>query len=707
MEFDIYQPCPVHQEKKIKFCCGKDVASGLGEIFDKIEARQPAAALEALDRLLEKSGPKDCLLSLKVQLLGSLERYEAAGEVNEQFLASNPNHSVGLEQRAVMLANQGRIVEAYEALQSAMDNLPDAKIPVGFATAFASVGAGCLSLGDVWAARAHLDFALALRRDDKQIEQLAQYVKSLCDNLILRRANHPLPPPEAEFEWKKRYENSGKAARRGQFRKAVSLAKKALEMAPEEPLLIRNVAILSGNVPDREGLLGSWRRVAENDAFMLVERVEAEGIVQAFTAESEAGKKPVLRYLINVPGDLDDVLTSMRSSRRFVEERIQADDFEGAGPPPRAFFYFLDRDRIDSTEGLGINDIPKHVAQALCFGKQTDRSARIEFIINEDATTEKNLQDFCGIFGDAVQLGEQETIGHYSVANSLLRTNLYTPPTITRDEFTRIENEEHRRLATEVLPDMPLDFAAGQTLRDLVKTPQGQIQARAVIEKTALSLDGSPSQQEFRKIAHEAVGLTPMERAKFENLTFISSPFLGYFADYESFSKEDFEVFFMFAANIQSNSLLRQLAEFALQRGEFTERLSKSSILSVLARTERDDDLAFKHIESAISAAKESGEPSGTFFVMEFEQRVLRGRYEGLQELLKRIERDHFGEPGVKELLFRFMIETGLITPDGRVRLPQAQRAAATSGLWTPDGGSEIAAGDSSGGASKLWVPGQ
>ena len=122
MELDVYTPCPVHPEKKIKFCCGKEIASELNQIFSKFEARQPAAALDSLNRLIEKVGPKDCLQSLKVQLLASLGEYEQAGEANEQFLAANPNHSVGLEQRAVMLANQGRVNEAFDALQTAMDN---------------------------------------------------------------------------------------------------------------------------------------------------------------------------------------------------------------------------------------------------------------------------------------------------------------------------------------------------------------------------------------------------------------------------------------------------------------------------------------------------------------------------------------------------------------------------------------------------------
>ena len=80
MDIDIYQQCPCHSGKKIKFCCGKDIVSDLNQIVAKCNSNQSLSALDQIDRTIGKQGEKDCLLCLRTHILFTLGEVEKADE---------------------------------------------------------------------------------------------------------------------------------------------------------------------------------------------------------------------------------------------------------------------------------------------------------------------------------------------------------------------------------------------------------------------------------------------------------------------------------------------------------------------------------------------------------------------------------------------------------------------------------------------------
>ena len=46
MAFDVYQPCPGGEDKKIKFCCGKDAVGDLTKVMDALRRGQRAAEVD-------------------------------------------------------------------------------------------------------------------------------------------------------------------------------------------------------------------------------------------------------------------------------------------------------------------------------------------------------------------------------------------------------------------------------------------------------------------------------------------------------------------------------------------------------------------------------------------------------------------------------------------------------------------------------------
>ena len=88
MDIDIYQQCPIHTDKKMKFCCGKDIVNDLNQILAKNKSKQTKGALDQLDRLIEELGPMELLLNIKTHILITHGDIELAQETNDQFLAS-------------------------------------------------------------------------------------------------------------------------------------------------------------------------------------------------------------------------------------------------------------------------------------------------------------------------------------------------------------------------------------------------------------------------------------------------------------------------------------------------------------------------------------------------------------------------------------------------------------------------------------------
>jgi hypothetical protein len=147
MELNAYQSCPCHAERKIKFCCGKQIVDDLNLVMSLARGDQTLATLDKLERLIVEHGPKDCLLTLKTHFLITLVELEKARECNEQFLRNNPKHPVGLQHEAMICLLENNLAGGMNALQDAMDATKGTAIPVSLGKAFRMVGLELLRKG--------------------------------------------------------------------------------------------------------------------------------------------------------------------------------------------------------------------------------------------------------------------------------------------------------------------------------------------------------------------------------------------------------------------------------------------------------------------------------------------------------------------------------------------------------------------------------
>ena len=719
MDIDIYQQCPCHAEKKIKFCCGKGIINDLNDVLAKNKSGQPVAALDQIDRVMKKSGPKDCLLTIQTHILISSGEIEKARESNELFLEANPNHSTGLHHRALILLAEGNIDEAVEALQDAMDAIKGNEIPISLANAFKMIGVGLYSEGKTIGGRAHLRYASALRNDDDP--ELVQMVHDTLANpqapLVLKQ-NFPLNPPIEGVEWEKKYVNVFRALDRGQFRKALKFLTKIDEAFPDQEIVVHGLALVNGYLGRTDQLIEGLRRYSRLPSLEQIKAVEAESIAQAFDTTSTTAEVPIERITF-VLSEIDGVSeAAISNSKLAVSQPIDADPFD-EGPAPRHTFMVLDRDKVSSPDDLTSDNVPVVIAELLIYGKQTDRAARIEAITSKDARFDqlKTLINDC--FGDFIS-GEPTTqpIGMSNEMSELLEWRWHLPEGVTRKQHAELVKAERSRLMTQEWPKLKISILENKTIEEAAKDPKFEIPIRAMIAMLENANQGQVFDEQLGKALLGKFGFSNVETVSLGETEHAGSPLLQLYLDYSKLTEQQLLKVQSDAMEIGNMRVLRKVVDESLRRPEM-ESMPRDMSYSMMAHFTEDETEAIGFLEKAREEAGKADRPVGMYYVQEFEYRLSRGMTDGLTELLQTIQKDHLNDPQVEYQLVRVLDRYGIGPDRGPLRgapqqqQPSAAPPAASGGVWTPDQGAAVPAPsqaaqpapEEESKSSGLWIP--
>ncbi len=716
MEIDIYQQCPCHAEKKIKFCCGKDVIGDLNEVLAKNRSGQSTAALDQLERVMKKSGPKDCLLTIQTHILISQGEIEKARESNELFLKTNPKHSTGLHHRALILLAEGETDQAVESLQDAMDAITGNEIPISLANAFRMVGIGLFSQGKTIAARAHLKYASALKGDsDPELgRMLHESLASPSTPLVLKQ-DFPLAPTPPNVEWEKRYVNTFRALDRGQFRKALKFLKKIDSEFPDQPIVVRGIAVVNSYLGRLEDMVAAWRRYSRLSALSKLEAAEAEAIAQMFDDEPLAAPISIERVTFEI-SETDLVSELALSNSRFaVSDPIPSDPFE-EGPAPRWNFLVLDRNKVSSAEDLTLDNVPNVIGEILIYGKQTDRPARIEAITARDHRYEQ-VKDFVkATFEGAIQ-GEpgSQAIGESNAMSELLEWRWHLPDGVTRTQHNEMVKAHRDYLLVEEWPKLVFHVLNDQSPAEAAKDPELEIPLRALILMLENATQGQVFNEELGARIRSKLGLSEYERVTPEENQLISSPILQQHLNFGALSEQQLMMVQHESMAVGNMRALKQVVAEALVRPEMNS-MPRDVCFSMMAHFTDEDQEALGFLEQAKAEATKAGRPVGVYFVQEFEFRLMRGLTEKISELLQTIQLNYLNEPEVEYQLVRVLDRFGIGPDRGPIRggTPQPAQAEANAGtLWTPESSAPVAtqpddqAGklESEAKPSGLWIP--
>ncbi|MCH2183213.1 MAG: hypothetical protein MK108_14530 [Mariniblastus sp.] len=722
MDIDIYQQCPIHTDKKIKFCCGKGIGQELDQILAKNKSKQTKSAVDQIDRLIEKVGPRELLLVLKTHMLISKGDLEAARKSNEAFLEMIPGHPMGKQHQALILLGEADIPGGLAALQDSMDGIKGNEIPIAVANVFRMLGAALLQQGHVLAARAHLQFAQMIKGEpDQQLQQLLYESYRLQGGPLLLKADYRLQQPPEGAEWEKKYLNVQRAMNRGQFRMALRILDKIDEHWPGEPVVVRSMAILTCILADVDQMAAAWRRLAELDSVPHWEAVEAEALAQLFSPQEEEDMLDVVR----LSWELQDVdrAFEIADGAPFVvgTQAPEADPF-GEGPAPRHAWIVLDRDALESAEGVTLDQLPVVRGELMVFGKQTDRSARLVLVGAETEGFETVRQQVDKAFSEVTEgEAEREVVASTSRAAEALSWNWHVPVGMTREQHADLVRQQRTEQLLQTWADLPFHRLGGKTPREAAGQAELAIPLQAMVlqlEQTAQSQSGDDA---HIVALRDELGMDQPELIDGPRLeTEFVSPLRQRYLDFSSLSDEQLIGLQGDAMAMGNLAVLKQAIPEILERDSLREQVPPQACYSMMARLVEDDQEGLDYLAKARQAARQAEEPVGTYLVQEFEFRLSRGLSDKLPELLQTIQQKHLREPNVEYQLAYILEKFGLISADGRgpgespAAPPPEMAGSGTetegsgSAIWTPDDpGSAPEAPEASpeSGDSKLWLP--
>ncbi len=719
MDIDVYQQCPCHADKKIKFCCGKDILGDLNQVLSKNKSGQSQSALDQLDRAIEKMGPKDCLLTIKTHILITTDQIEEAKKTNELFLSSNPEHSTGLHHRALILLAEGDLDASVEALQDAMDSIKGNEIPVSLANAFRMVGVGLYTQGNIVAARAHLIYASALKGDgDPELQQMLQETLVTQSTPLVLKQDFALGAAPEGVEWEKKFVNVMRAMDRGQFRKGLKFLQKIDSAFPDQPVVVRAIAIVNGYLGRVSDMVVSLRRFSQLPEITKIQAVEAEAIAQLFDTEPMTAIISIDRLTYEI-SDMEPVSElALSNSRLSTSGNVDADPFE-EGPAPRHAFVVLDRERVASPDDLTLENVPNVIGELLLYGKQTDRPARIEAVTAKDVRFDDMSKLIKETFGQYVSGEPKSTsIGESNAMSELLEWRWHLPEGVSRTQHAEMVKSQREDVVLNQWPQLSFTVLGDKTPEQAAKEPELEIPLRALLLMLENAAQGQFFGEEVAVKLRKKLELEPYSPVVPVADQRISSPIEQQHLDFKKLSDPQITQVQTDAMRIGNVRVLRQVVHEILDRPDF-EGMTRDMCYSMMAHFSDNDESALEYITQACDEATKADRPIGLYLVQEFEFRLSRGMTDGLPELLGRIQADHLDDPDVEYQLVRVLDRFGIGPDRGPLRGQPGQPAppapvsqeASGGAIWTPGQaeppvepteGEAAEPGESSSG---LWIP--
>jgi tetratricopeptide (TPR) repeat protein len=712
MDIDIYQPCPCNSGKKIKFCCAKDITADLNQILSKSSAGQSAAAIDLIDRVVEREGQRDCLSIIKTHILLSSEDVEKADETNKLFLAAAPKHPIGLQHRALIKVGQGEIEPGVKYLQKAMNAIPGNEIPISFANAFRTVGIGLLHAGHLLAARAHFNYSLMLKDNDEQAQGLLIQTYQLPEISMLLKHDLRLDPvPEDEsLPWFKHYANVMKALDAGQFSFALKILKKADEESPNVPEIKRGIAILTTNLAIEDEISNAWRDYSRLPDLNRWDAVEAEALAQMIGNQDLSAPIDYVSIEFEL-NDLDRANEAAIANSQMIAHDTSQIQVQ-SGPPPRSAFAVIDKDEVKEAASLTFDNVPNAIGDLMMFGKQTDRAARCELVVAASNETTA-IEIVKAAFTSEIQ-GEPErkVVGQLSQLEQALTWNWHLPQDIEREQYEELNEKMKEYVTLERWAEVPFEMFGGKSPQEACKDESNSIALEALMVQFEASADQQAEESNLINRLRDKLGLPHPEPVDIEALgDRLVSPVRQKYLDVTKLKDEQLIGLQSEAMTIGNMPVLKRVIPEVLGRPSTTEKIPHDLCHSVMAQLAEGEEARFEHIHQARNIAKQNNRPFGVYLVQELELSILHGKRDKVPVILREIETNHMHEPNVEYQLVRLLQKFGLIDPNGRMPGPPAENEgsappADAGGIWTP-GADEPASAEPEESDSKLWIPGQ
>jgi len=705
MSIDPYSPCPAGTGKKLKFCCA-DLIGEIETVHRMLEGEQRLACLEHIDRLEAKFPGRACLLTTKALLELELGRPEEARKTVDSVLAQAPANPVALAELALLTTQQSGPIAAVEPLQHAIA-ASSSPMPDVVVQAINAIAQSLLMSGAYISARGHYVLLAALTQQDERVLSTLLRLSASPQIPLLMKEDQNLGVVPDGFPWKDRLTEALAPVSRGAWQLAVNKLTSLAEVAPDAAAVWRNLATFRAWLADSDGAAAALRKLEKLD-ITRDEKVEAEALAQLLDDKSACAQVDsiTLAYPITDVEKLTERLTDRRVIRVNINPAAWPDADE---PPPRSAYLLLDKPLPRTSEGLTTENVPVSLGQMLFYGRQTDREARLEVTFDrpEETAVRAVLADLCGeLLGapgpEEVEPGTQADIWALEWKGRL-------PEDATVDIAHKLMSEQQRRAVLERWTQVVFPSLGGKTPAQAAGDGEVAIPLSALVLNLELASQSPAAADVFAELrtklklpAEELIDPTSVdvERIPVARLHRL---------DNAKLTDEQLVTAHQRALFLAARLALYKLSHEIIKRESLKDKVGVAQIYGLLAQMEDDTQQALAYLEQGRAAAKAAGQSTANLELQDLSLRISRGEMNEFERVLRLIQTNHMREPGVAQALQRLLIDTGLLTPDGRpANMPigapggtMSEPAAADDAgkIWTPQ--SEQPGGQK----SSLWIP--
>ena len=734
MPIDPYAACPGGTGKKIKFCCA-DLVGDLEQLDRLLEADQVAAALEQVERQLEKTPGRACLLATRTKLQLASRRFAEAAASAAEFLTAHPGNPLALGQAAVAEAINGRTAEAAALFDKARE------------TAGKEVGPElervAATLVQVAAQTGHTGFAQGI------VEWLADAgIGSIEDRHMLASAIGSAGVPAAlrarvpwavcpdDSPWRFEFDVGLKAAREWRLGKALTTFRSLKKVAADSPGLFTNL----GRVCELLGLpfeaAESWATVARLGAADPDAAVEAIGRAMALETEADEDRSPTIPFVraaatlpaAEASGDGLDLLDDrFRKDGRFEPAPFERSEWTSRGAaPPRSAWRVYEASADPAAPA-------RLLASLLVFGRQTDREAElvVQGFEPDSAEAEAIVGPLAGV--SFARLPDSGQLPVATPTTWLLSTQFrMVPPPMPSggtppgepgpiDRLLDAQRERLWRRFEERWPDTPLPELLGKSPRAALGDAEGKRRVEALVvegEATSRRPDATAAWQRMRGI----LGLgreTPVTSAKpVEEVP----PMRWHRVVLDGLDAGELRALFLMAVDAGFDLAAERCAGAILARNDLAPE-DRWEALGFLEERAEGSVRKLELLGELRKAAAELKANDGMLDVLELRLRLQRGDQADTMRLLEHLQRDHSRDQRVMEAVAGVLMEAGIDLP-GLAAARSARGGAApgaeplggapggmgttgpaagSGGLWTPGGGQTP---PPAGEKKTIWTPG-
>lgn len=717
---DLYAKCPCGSGKKIKFCC-KDIIADIELIERMLKGDQRTAALDKIEKLLEKHPQRPALLSMRARVYLEMQKLDEARPAIDELLAVEPENPSALAMKATVTSVDGDMTASLRLLHKAL-RCSDGVLSQMVYRAYLSLCVHLIQREEFISAYAHLLTLVSITKgqDRTSVSMLmkvtsTERLPAIFQGLLVRDET-----PE-NVTWQREFDVAIEMYRHGDWSEAASMLEDMSSRILDEPVILRNQAILQAWTCQNEKAIKSFRYFAAIREASIADAVEAEACAQVLEPAEEVDTIE----MVAITRDIDDAQAMMEKllSEDTVDSLPVRHDPESGSPPPKGQFVFFDRrlpDDEEESNDAKLADFPKELCSATLFGKETDRNARLSVVVFRDdqfTDTLKTVSERTGL--ELSENDEFETLTRLHKMERLFRPPYKVPPKTSLERYNVMQSEWVIDQISKVWPTMSLAVFGGKTPTEAATQKKLQRCVLAAILNLEIWADRQPFEFDFNTL-RQKLGLPEAQPIDPNDVDVRAlSPTQLLRLQLDKLSTEDLKFIFEVVSVRPNGSLLHSICQEILSRDGIESEIDLVEVHERLADLSTDSDKQLEHLGKARDLSVSKGESPASWLVAELDIRIQRGEADVAKRLIAEIQSRYMREPGVGQMLAQVLSKYGLMPAGPPGAMPQpvgpdgvpagvggAAETPAAGGVWTPGSAEPAAPQESGGGESKLWIPG-